>query len=125
MTEDSRFLGREMLLAAAVTFAAWIAASIVIGVSTIFDSLAVLEVTIVVFSIIPAAVGAWFGAKRVVSDLGHGLAAAAVGLSGALLVIIVLAVVGNIGNERAALMPTVVWPVVGALTGAWFGGIRR
>lgn len=37
MTDDLRFLGRQVLLAAGVTFLARMAAGVVIGLSTIFN----------------------------------------------------------------------------------------
>lgn len=118
-------MGRQALLAAGVTLVVWLLMGLFVGVVTVTDSTTALDVAVVVGSVIPAGVGAWFGANRVIHDLGHGLAAAAVGLSGALLVVVVFAVLGNIGGEQAGLMPTVVWPLIGGLAGAWFGGVRH
>ncbi|CAN5246264.1 hypothetical protein BH23ACT9_BH23ACT9_10590 [soil metagenome] len=125
LTKDGREVAIAAALAAAVNAASLVVAGIAIGLVALSGSPGVVRTIAALVTAVPAGLGAFVGARRAVGVLHRGLPAAATGLSGTLLVVIVLALAGNLGAAEAAAGTAIISPVIGALTGAWLGGVSR
>lgn len=120
--------GRELLLAAAVgagvTLAATILAGLLIGGAALSGSLGFFRFAALVLTALPAAIGGLIAAQRATGVLDRGLPAVAVGVSGALLVVVLIGLMSLVAPGTSVVY-TVASPLLGAVVGSAVGGLSR
>lgn len=123
LTEDGRQVLRAGAVGAGVTVVATLVAGLLIGVVAATGSLGALRVASALLTGAPAAVGAFVGARRATRVLDHGLPAAAVGVTGAMVVVVAIGLL-SLADPGTSVVYAIVTPVLGALVGAGLGGVR-
>ena len=119
-----RPLAPPLLIAAGVTLVAWLVYGLVVGAIAAARQPGVLDVAIALLAPLPAALGAYLGARRAVPLVGRrGGSAAILGAVGAAAPVLVL---GGAGALTGGSSPWtgLLLPSLGAAVGAWLGGRR-
>lgn len=123
LTEDGRGVLRAALVGAGVTLLATFVAGLLIGVVAAIGSVGLLRLASTLLTGAPAAAGAYVAARRAAAVLGPGLPAAAVGVTGAMVVVVVIGLL-SLADPDTSVVYAIVTPVLGALVGAALGGLR-